>query len=237
MPKERLLKIRYKEYERPRFLRLLVVLILRIYLHILLRFKLTASSHLPKGPKVFAINHPTATDPFLIGSIFPNARILITKDAFKFRFSDWLLRKKLGHIPVDKKNGKLAYMEARKSLLDGKDIIIFPEGTLSKKLFTMHEIKTGLARLALETGATIVPIGISLKDRGVIEWKMKNRKGEKNLARWYIFNKYCVNIGKSIKLKGSINNKKHLYRKSIFLKHEIQKLSRKYFYKTNMLEK
>jgi 1-acyl-sn-glycerol-3-phosphate acyltransferase len=236
MPKERLLKIRCKEFEKPRFLRLLVVLLLRGYLHILIKFRFKMEGSLPKGPKIFAINHPTATDPFLIGTIFPNAKILITKDAFNSKIANWVLSK-LGHIPVDRENGMVAYNRAKETLLSGQDIIIFPEGTLSSKLYTMNQIKTGLTRLALETKAPIVPIGVSLKKRGLIEWRMKSKTGDRYLARWYIFNKYFVNIGKSIKLKGSLNNKKHIYKKSAYLKEEIQRLSRKYFYKTEVLEK
>jgi len=236
MSKRKLLRINYKEYEKPKFLRLLTVLLLRAYIHILLKFRISGITHLPKGPKIFAINHPTATDPFIIGSIFPNASILITKEAFDSRFSNWLL-KSLGHIPVDRKNGKAAYDEARNILLKNKDIIIFPEGGFSKNLLTMKEIKTGLARLALETRATIVPIGVSLKKRGLLQWKMRNRKGQQYTAKWYIFSKYFVNIGKSIKLKGSHSNRKHVHRKSIYLKEEIQKLSRKYFYKPEIFKK
>ncbi len=232
MLKRKIGRINYKEFDKPRFLRFVTVIMLRIYLFISLKFRINTENQLPQGPKIFAINHPTATDPFIIGTMFPNARILITKKAFDFKISNWIL-KKLGHIPVDKENGIIAYTEAKNTLLGGKDIIIFPEGVLSKKIGTMDRIKTGLTRLALETKATVVPIGVNIQKKGVKEFLFKTKNKEKVQARWYMFHKYIVQIGKGIKLHGGLANKKYIYKKSLFLQLQIQKLSRKYFFNTD----
>lgn len=232
MPQLSLTKIQYSKYDHPKFLRLLSVLILRIYTSILLGFRIKTIQKLPNGPRIFAINHPTTADPFIIYSIFPNAKVLITEKAFKVRAIGWILRK-LGHIQVTEKKRYDAFEEAKQTLLQGKDIIIFPEGTLSRKVHSINEIKTGITRLALETNSTIVPIGINLLEKGIKQYKVKTVKGETLISKWYLFNKYIVNIGKSIKLEGSVRNREYVKRKSIYLQEQIQKLSRKYFYKRN----
>ena len=220
---------RYKKLENPKILRYLSVIILRIYRFLFLKFKINTNGELPKGPKIFAINHPTTTDPFLIYCLFPNAKVLINSEVFKIRILGWILRK-LGHIPVGGEGNENTYVKAKDTLLQGKDIIIFPEGDLSGDVATLKKIKTGLARLALETRAPIVPIGVNIKKEGIKKYKVKTNKGDTLISSWYMFNKYVVNIGKSIKLEGSIQNREYVRKKSIFLQEQIQKLSRKYYH-------
>jgi 1-acyl-sn-glycerol-3-phosphate acyltransferase len=202
-----------------------------MYRNIFIKYRLTSQRPLPESPKIYAINHPTATDPFIIGSLFPNARILITKDAFSYKFSNLIL-KKLNHIPVDGNKGIVAFNEARKTLNDGKDIIIFPEGSLSKDVSTMNRLRSGLVRLALETKATIIPIGVNIKKEGVKKFPFTLKSKRKVLAKWYLFNKYFVNIGRSIRLKGDYKDRNLVRKKSLYLQMVIQNLSRKYFYNT-----
>lgn len=222
-------KIKYKELEKPKFLRLTLLILIKIYYKIFLRLKINYKKHLSKGPRIFAINHPTATDPFIIGSLFPNARILITKDAFSYKLTNFIL-KRLNHIPVDGNKGIVAYNEAKRALIDGKDIIIFPEGSISKNVSKMNKLRSGLVRLALETNANIIPIGVNIKKEGVKEFLLKLKSKRNVLAKWYLFDKYYVNIGSSIKLKGNYEDREFVKKKSEYIKMVIQKLSRKYFY-------
>lgn len=74
---------------------------------------------------------------------------------------------RLGQIPVVKGNEREAYNRAKGTLLDGKDIIIFPEGKLSKNSNQIEKFKTGITRLALEIKATVIPIGINLRKEGI----------------------------------------------------------------------
>ncbi len=222
----------YNKFSRPRFLRLLSVIILKLYTKILLRLRINAYGVLPKGPKIFAINHPTTADPFIIYSLYPNAKVLIAEKVFKVKILGYILRK-LGHIPVGEESGREAFNMAKDVLLNGGDIIIFPEGTLSKDVSTMERVRTGLARLALESNSTIVPIGVNIKKEGIRKYRIKNNAGETLVSHWYLFNKYIINIGKSIKLKGSIENREYVRKRSLYLQLEIQRLSRRYFYNTH----
>jgi len=228
MPKD--IKNRQK-ISKPKLLRFLSVLVLKFYTHTLMSFKVEHKKKLPKGPRIFAVNHPTTADPFIIYSLYPNSKVLIAEKVFNVKILGKLLYR-LGHIPVVKGNEREAYNRAKETLLDGKDIIIFPEGTLSKDINQTLKIKTGITRLALETGATVIPIGINLRKEGIKKYRVKNEFGKTLVSHWYLFNKYVVNIGNGIKIKGSINNRRFVQRKSMYIQLQIQKLSRKYFFNT-----
>jgi len=228
MPK---VKRNKERISKPKLLRLLSVLVLKFYTHTLMSFKVESKRKLPKGPRIFAVNHPTTADPFIIYSLYPNSKVLITEGVFNVKILGKILYR-LGHIPVVKSNGKEAYNKAKETLLDGKDIIIFPEGKLSQDIHQTERIKTGITRLALETGATVIPIGINIRKEGIRNYKVKTKFGDTVISKWYLFNKYVVNIGNGIKIKGSVNNRRFVQKKSMYIQLQIQQLSRKYFFNT-----
>src|SRR5689334_11448999 len=113
------------------------------------------------GPVILAGNHPSYLDPILI--MLPVQRVI------RFMAWDALFRvpllgriiKAMGAFPVDIRRGKgeAAYREALRVLASGAALGIFPEGQRSER-GPMDELRTGTARLAIETGAPIVPITI-----------------------------------------------------------------------------
>ena len=113
------------------------------------------------GPVILAGNHPSYLDPILI--ILPIKRVIrsMAWDAL-FRVPLLgLIIKAMGAFPVDIRRGKgeAAYREALRVLTSGAALGIFPEGQRSER-GPMDELRTGMARLAIETGAPIVPITI-----------------------------------------------------------------------------
>ena len=113
------------------------------------------------GPVILASNHPSYLDPVLIA--LPVKRVIryIAWDMlFKVPVLGRLIRS-LGAFPVDIRRGKgeSAYREALRVLESGDALGIFPEGQRSD-LGPMGELRSGVARLAIETGAAIVPITI-----------------------------------------------------------------------------
>jgi 1-acyl-sn-glycerol-3-phosphate acyltransferase len=64
-------------------------------------------------------------------------------------------------IPIDRKQGKNAFAQVvkhgKRRLADGQSIIMFPEGTRIP-VGQKGKYKSGGARLAIETGAVVVPI-------------------------------------------------------------------------------
>jgi 1-acyl-sn-glycerol-3-phosphate acyltransferase len=89
-----------------------------------------------------------------------------------------------GHIPVVAGNGKAAMDEALARLAKGDTIIVFPEGALSPVEGGFCEPRTGAARLALMSGAPVIPVGIHLPLERVrfIESMVE---GKVEIGRWY----------------------------------------------------
>jgi 1-acyl-sn-glycerol-3-phosphate acyltransferase len=54
------------------------------------------------------------------------------------------------------------YRQARHRLLAGQSLGIFPEGTVNRRTQCLLRGQSGVARLSLETGAAIIPVGIRL---------------------------------------------------------------------------
>lgn len=78
-----------------------------------------------------------------------------------------------GSFPVDIRKGKgeSAFREALNVLNEGDALGIFPEGQRSER-GPMGELRTGVARLAIETGAPIVPVTIGGAFRAWPKWKL-----------------------------------------------------------------
>lgn len=215
-----------KEIRKPKLLRLSSALLIRTYCLIFLKLRINQKHILPKGPKIFSMNHPTTIDPIIIYSIFPNAKMLINSEIFNMK--PWgKAFTKLGHISVDYNDGGTAYRQAINSLKDGYDLIIFPEGGESHQPYKIRDFKTGTIRLALTAKVPIIPIGVEIDDKKIKKFKIRSPQEGTDIIKLYLFGKYSINIGKSIKLKGDVKNREYVKRKSRYLKEEIQKLSRK----------
>jgi 1-acyl-sn-glycerol-3-phosphate acyltransferase len=117
-----------------------------------------------EGGFLFAGNHTSWWDPIVLQtSIGRPVNWLAKKEMMNNRFNKWFFFDKGGCIPVDR-NAKNpdAFYAAAQALRDGRVIGIFPEGT--RHVENRGPPKTGVARLALEADAPIVPVGI-LTDR------------------------------------------------------------------------
>jgi len=89
--------------------------------------------------------------------VFPSKRELFEGKGVKWLMGWWL--RSMGQVPIDRGGG----LEVLRPLIDilesGGGVAIFPEGTRSPdgRLYKGH---TGVARLALATGAPVVPVGL-----------------------------------------------------------------------------
>lgn len=113
------------------------------------------------GPAILAGNHPSYLDPALV--VLPlkrTVRYMAWDALFRIPILGQIIRH-LGAFPVDirKGRGESAYQEAKQILLNGEVLGIFPEGQRSEQ-GPMGELKTGTARLAIDTGAPVIPITI-----------------------------------------------------------------------------
>ena len=128
------------------------------------------ASAIPRsGPLILASNHISNADAVIIGSwLTPRLgrRIhwLGKKEMFEWPVVGWMARNG-GVVPVDRGGADVeAFRLAQRVLEAGHVLMVFPEGTRSPT-GELQVPKDGLAMLALRTGATIVPIGVSNTDR------------------------------------------------------------------------
>ena len=181
-----------------------------LYGKALLKVDVEWQAPLPPGPKIIAANHPTTTDPFLLmGLIGEPMSILITESCFKLPGLGAFLRA-AGHVPVVSGSGKAALDEGIRLLRAGRTVGIFPEGVLSPLdqldrggCYAPH---TGVARLALATGAPVIPVGISL-DPAQIIFRDTVIDGVTEHVRWYVRGPYFATAGRPLAMTGSLEDR------------------------------
>src|SRR5512140_456538 len=195
-----------------------------MYGFLLLRMTISAHTKLPAGGKIFVSNHPSATDPFMIHIISQEQlSVLITEKAFAVPVFGWFLRK-VREIPVPLRQGSLALDQARLYLQNGKSVAIFIEGLISPTDGSFLPPRTGAARLAIMTGAPVIPIGISLRhDRCTsIRSKIDGAMAE---ARWYLYGPYAMTVGEPMQFTGDVNDRELVREVSEAIMHQVRMLA------------
>jgi 1-acyl-sn-glycerol-3-phosphate acyltransferase len=160
---------------------------------------------LPAGPKILVSNHPSTTDPFLILEIAPEpVHILIEERLFQVPvFGSYLHL--AGHIPVVPGKGMAAYRSALRKLREQKSVALYPEGAISPREGGFHKSRTGAARMALESGAPVVPIGVAL-DRSRLRLIETKVKGEPVVGTWYFRGPYALTVGSPLEFQGDVED-------------------------------
>jgi 1-acyl-sn-glycerol-3-phosphate acyltransferase len=131
------------------------------------------------GAVIIAGNHPSYLDPLLVGlPIKRTIRFMAWDALFKVPALGQII-KAVGAFPVDirKGHGEAAFRQASRVLESGDALGIFPEGQRSEQA-AMGELRTGVARLAIDTGAPIVPVTIGGATRAWPKWKLLPRSAK-----------------------------------------------------------
>ena len=132
--------------------------ILKLYFLLLYRVRVYGINSIPKtGPVIFAPNHVSFYDTLVFGPYVPrHLHFMTTKDFIRMPVVGAIIRT-MGGFEIDlKRRDKSAYERSLEILREGKPLVVFPEGfrSLTEKVGPFQQ---GCARLALVTGATIVP--------------------------------------------------------------------------------
>lgn len=180
--------------------------LIRLYASLLLKMHIRHHGDLPSGPKIFVANHPSATDPFLLHLVSPQPlSVLITHKAFRTPGLGWYLEK-IGQIPVPAEKGAVALVHACQALQSGRSVGIFIEGAISPQTGGFHPPRTGAVRLALMTGAPIVPVGIYLHRPW--NYRIASRVGGiPSVGYWYLFGPYAITLGEALFLQGEVEDR------------------------------
>lgn len=116
----------------------------------------------PRRPYVAVSNHESLADIFLISHLPWEMKWLSKEAIFRLPVMGWMMRM-AGDIAVerDKRESRAeALSECRDRLGKGVSVMIFPEGTRSRTA-DLLPFKDGAFRLAIETGAPILPIAVA----------------------------------------------------------------------------
>lgn len=115
------------------------------------------SETMKEGPALLVCNHPTVLDPVVLGLWSPRRpRYLVAGHLFDNPFMGWFFRW-TNCIPVGREG---AFEAAAQALERGECVGIFPEATMTGQE-ELLEFRSGVARLALRTGAPIYALGIA----------------------------------------------------------------------------
>ena len=143
------------------------------FLMILFRPKVKGLRNVPgTGPVIIASNHLSFSDSIFMPLVVPRKVTFLAKsEYFTSPGPKGLLKKltfiALGQVPVDRSGGRrseAALLTGLKILAEGNCLGIYPEGTRSPD-GRLYKGRTGIARLAIESGAPIIPVAMSNTDK------------------------------------------------------------------------
>jgi 1-acyl-sn-glycerol-3-phosphate acyltransferase len=129
-----------------------------------IRYQIKGGENLPDAPVILLSKHQSAWETIFLLCNMPRPLVFVFKKELLYvPFFGWALGL-LRMIPIDRSKGVNAFKNVvahgKKRLADGQWIIMFPEGTriaVGKK----GKYKSGGTRLAIETGALVVPIAVN----------------------------------------------------------------------------
>jgi len=141
--------------------------------------RVIGAENIPDGAAVVCGNHSSYIDPVLIAVAFTSRRMVHfmgKAEIFKNPFFRWFFTK-IGAFPVRRGEQDIAAIKnSMRFLKEGTKVMIFPEGTRSKKGNDMLEFHSGSFKCALKSKCPVIPIAL------VDCFKVLDQKGSKPVS-------------------------------------------------------
>ena len=185
---------RYHDYTRKHGVNWVIYLLARMILQpaLLIYLRLSRQGRANarvKGALIVAANHRSFLDPFVIGASLPWRRpmnYVAKMELFSKRWQGWILCR-VGAFPIRRgESDEEAMKTARMVLERGGTVCIFPEGTRIRT-GSLASPKRGVGRLALQTGAQVVPVAVLGSDAVRRGWRIRPRKVRLRIGRAMTF--------------------------------------------------
>ena len=169
------------------------------------RWSIEGLDNIPRsGPAIVAFNHISYLDPFVAAYVLDAARrrprFLAKSELFQDKRIAWIL-KGAGQIEVRRgsRDAPMALDHALAALDRGEIVVVFPEGTITDDPdLSPMAAKTGAARLALASGAALIPCAL---------WGTANVWPKDYAKRWWPPNQDIVaRIGEPVDVAGDADS-------------------------------
>lgn len=127
------------------------------------RVELRGTGNIPDGALLVASKHQSAWDAIVLHAFFRDPAIVLKKELMWIPLMGWFSRK-FALIPVDRAASARALRalreHARRAVADGRQVIIFPEGTRTVP-GAAPDYKTGVALLYSDLGVPCLPVALN----------------------------------------------------------------------------
>ncbi|MFZ5922025.1 MAG: lysophospholipid acyltransferase family protein [Chloroflexota bacterium] len=177
------------------------------YARLMLKMDVLWHESLPKEPVLFAANHPSTTDPIYIHLISRQPlSVMIHSKVFSIPLLGAYMRR-MQQIEVIRGRGQgdRVLTQAARTLASGRSVVIFPEGEISPSN-GFAPARSGVGRLALQSGVPVVPVGIHLREENCKRIPT-TLEGEPDVITWYLRGPYAVTIGKPLRFEGNADDR------------------------------
>jgi long-chain acyl-CoA synthetase len=149
--------------------------LIQLVLHSYFRLRGSGEENVPEPPVIFVGNHRSGLDGVLVTSRLPWKKIknsfLFAKDKhFKSGFARFMAPRNNIIVMNINTNLRESIVQMSEVLRQGKNVVIFPEGTRSKDK-KMKTFKEMFAILSQELNVAVVPVAISGSERATFRFK------------------------------------------------------------------
>jgi 1-acyl-sn-glycerol-3-phosphate acyltransferase len=141
-----------------------------------------------KKPLIFAMNHISAFDPFIVTAVCSEKIHYLAKSDLSNHWMTWIFLKSVGAVFIKRNYADIKGLKlALKLLKEKKSIGIFPEGKvdISKRhsnadessQYKVDNLQTGVALLAMRSGSPIIPVLIQgTEDLSTLKLSLRKKR-------------------------------------------------------------
>lgn len=128
-----------------------------------LTYTVTGKENLPEGACLIALQHQSGWETMRLIHLFRDPAIIMKIELFRMPLWGWYATR-ADMIPIDRSLGKDAVpamlADSGKKIADGRDIVIFPQGTRVPP-GVKRDYRTGIAKLYEHLNVPVVPVALN----------------------------------------------------------------------------
>ena len=128
-----------------------------------LSYEVRGRENIPIGPALYSSKHQSAWDTGIFFLLLEDPSFVLKKELLSIPLYGWLL-KKAKMVAINRDGGGLALRqlvrESQKIIEDGRQLVIFPEGTRSRP-GTKLPYHPGVAAIYKKNGVSVTPVALN----------------------------------------------------------------------------